>query len=266
MTRFKTPYGVQDFLTIPTRWDSGQESRAKRASNSIIAELTASNRELENYASSVAHDLQAPLAKIRAYAESLMQEAANEKSHEYLTSIVQSSERMTRLIRLLLTEWRVNKGGGSLEKVDLEEVMGDVLSDLKIAIQESGAVVDVIRLPSMTARRSHMHQLFQNLIENSIKYRKKTVPPRILVNGESTRHAVEVVVKDNGMGFDQKHAEDIFKPFVRLHEQADCKGDGMGLALCRKILSAQGGRVIARSRVGEGTTFVLTWPHPELPL
>lgn len=240
--------------------ESAEPGRAEQVLHAKIAELSSSNKELDLYASTVAHDLQSPLTKIRAHAEWLLGEATDDRARESLRSIMESSNRMRGLIRTLLEYSRDASRAGSHESVRLEEVVREVISDLEVPIRTTGAAIELDPLPSIVASRTQMRQLFQNLLENAIKFRKNGEPPRISITSHATDLSVEITVKDNGVGFDPENAEEIFEPYKQLHDVSDTEGYGIGLALCRRIARDHGGRVIARSWPGHGAAFVLKWP------
>ncbi|HTL71285.1 MAG TPA: ATP-binding protein, partial [Candidatus Eisenbacteria bacterium] len=252
--------GQREMFIILAFQDVTEQRHAEESLNRIAAELSFSNKELENFASTAAHDLQSPLNKIHIFAERLLGESISEKGKEYLKAMMRSSSRMGSLVENLLRVSRVTSQGHERECVSLEETVVEVLADLEIPVRESGAVVETVKLPAIMANRVQMRQLFQNLIGNAIKYGKKDEPPRISISSRLTKDSLEVFIKDNGIGFDEKYSRDIFKPFKRLHGVAEYEGSGIGLALCQKITRHHGGDITVQSRPGEGSVFTLHWP------
>ena len=229
--------------------------------------LERSNRELEEFASVAAHDLQEPLRKVRAFSDRLVSsfgDSLPEQGRSYLLRMHDASERMQQLIDDLLTLSRVTIGGVPFEPVSLNEVTGEVLEDLSMLVHETGAQVDVGDLPTLDADSAQMRELLQNLISNAIKYRRPDMPPMVTITADGDGGSDDFCsfsVRDNGIGFDAKYAERIFLVFERLHGMGEYEGTGIGLAVCRKIVERHGGTITARSTPGEGSTFDVTLPR-----
>jgi signal transduction histidine kinase len=237
-------------------------------------ELARSNAELEQFASVAAHDLQEPLRKVLAFSDRLQSKYADkldDRGVDYLNRMQQSANRMKTLIEDLLAFSRVATKGQGFIRVDLNQIAQGVVSDMEIAIRETGAVIKFDDLPTIDADPLQMRQLFQNLLSNALKYCREDVAPDVKiestsVNGENSHangSAVEmcqIVVSDNGIGFDEEYAERIFGIFQRLHGRNDYKGSGIGLAICRKISDRHGGRIVAESRNNQGSKFFVTLP------
>jgi light-regulated signal transduction histidine kinase (bacteriophytochrome) len=211
-----------------------------------------------------AHDLQEPLKKIIAFGDLLVSECAkgiNEEGKNYLDRMRNAAKRMSELISDLLKFSKVTTVQGSTDKVDLKAVIDDVLSDLELRIHETKAHVDIGSMPVIFANRVQMREVFQNLIGNAIKFRKQNEPALIRIQSRADEDGdVELTIEDNGIGFDEKYAERIFKPFERLHSRTEYDGSGIGLAICHRIISRLGGHIVAKSELGHGTTFVITFP------
>lgn len=231
------------------------------------AELERSNRELQDFAYVASHDLQEPLRKISTFTDLIVEEYSSQLGEEasmYLQRVQRSALRMSRLIKDLLSFSRVTTRSRPFEKVDLGEVMSEIISDLEVLIRDSDAEVIVEELPTIDADPMQMRQLFQNLVGNAVKFRQDDVPPRVVVrsglpdNGTSTMCRIEV--EDNGIGFEEKYLDRIFTPFQRLHAQSDYGGTGIGLAICRRIVERHRGRIWARSRPDDGSTFMVELP------
>lgn len=229
-----------------------------------LARAHAQKEQLELFASVAAHDLQEPLKKIVAFGDLLQTECAksiNQEGQDYLQRMRNAAKRMSELISDLLKFSKVTTMQNALDKVDLSSVISEVISDLELRIVESKAEIKVGTLPILYSSRVHWREVFQNLIGNAIKFRKKNIPPIIHIDSrELIEGDIEITIQDNGIGFDEKFAEKIFKPFERLHRRVDYEGSGVGLAICRRIISNHGGRITAKSEVGHGTIFIIKLP------
>lgn len=246
-----------------------QVRQDEKALELYAARLKRSNRDLQDFASIVSHDLQEPLRKIQAFGERLEGRHAaqlDEEGLNYIARMRDAARRMSNMLEDLLAYSRVSTKGQPYTSVDLAEVIQDVVSDLEIRLEESGGSVRVDQLPVIEADHMQMHQLFQNLIGNALKFHKPDVPPQIEVTArpapESPSGAGQVLlrVQDNGIGFEERFLEKLFQPFQRLHTRQQYPGSGMGLAICRKIVERHGGSITAESRLGEGTVFLITLP------
>jgi signal transduction histidine kinase len=224
-------------------------------------ELQRSNADLDHFASIASHDLQEPLRKVRTFTERIRETEADglsERGLEYLQRANASAARMQRLIEDLLVYSRVSTQGRTFAAVDLGQIANDVVEDLEEAVRQSGAVIRVGQLPTISADPTQMRQLLQNLISNAVKFRREGVTPEVDISASPDDGWVKLVVKDNGIGFDPQYAQRIFRVFERLHGRGDYEGTGIGLALCRKIAERHGGTVSAHSVVGEGSVFTVT--------
>ncbi|HXO75544.1 MAG TPA: ATP-binding protein, partial [Puia sp.] len=224
------------------------------------------------------HDLQAPLRKIRMFSDRLLGNAGDtlgKESRLYLSRIQEVSRRMQDLINDILRFSKISVDKQSFEAVDLNGVMDEVLSEMEGLIREKNAVITVDKLPVLPASTVLMGPLFSNLISNSLKYSKKQGEPRVRIryeeapvgsgiNGrEPETHYGRIYIEDNGIGFDQKYAEQIFDMFRRLHANAEYEGTGIGLALCKKIVEMHKGFISALGRPGEGAVFIVSLPLQE---
>jgi signal transduction histidine kinase len=240
-----------------------------------IARLETANKDLDLFAFMASHDLQAPLRKIRMFSDRLLSGSTANMGNEsrlYLTRIQEVSRRMQELINDILRFSKISAGGQSFEEVDLNLVIGDVLSEMETTIREKNAAITVDPLPMLPASTVLMAPLFSNLISNALKYTKKDETPRVHIryeegpaaaatNGKEpdTRYG-RIHVEDNGIGFDQKYAEQIFDMFRRLHSNTEYEGTGIGLALCKKIVEMHRGFISAIGRPGEGAVFIVSMP------
>jgi light-regulated signal transduction histidine kinase (bacteriophytochrome) len=176
---------------------------------------------------------------------------------------VNGANRMQQLIRDLLEYSRVGTRGGAFSPVDCGELVATVIGDLGAAIAEADAKVVAGELPTVSADRSQLRQLFQNLIENALKYRS-AAPPVVRIDASREEEAWHFTVRDNGIGLAPEYAERIFVIFQRLHTQAEYPGTGIGLAVCKRIVERHGGRIWVESAAGEGATFHFTLPGQEV--
>ncbi len=233
--------------------------------------LEQSNAELESFASIASHDLQEPLRKIRMMGERLVAlrgDDLGEQERDYLHRMIRAGDNMHRLIRDLLTISRVGMRGEGFRSISLSNPLRDALLALELLIEETGAEIHIGELPEAEVDESQMCQLFQNLIGNALKFRRRGVVPRVEVIGATDPleqgDVVRIEVRDNGIGFDPQHRERIFQIFQRLHSHNDFEGTGIGLAICRKIVDRHDGRIYADGILGEGATFVVEFPqhHP----
>jgi PAS domain S-box-containing protein len=225
--------------------------------------LTESNTALEQFAYAASHDLQEPLRTMSAYAQLLSRQYSGKLDGEadrMLEFVVGASTRMTTLVRDLLEYARFTTEQNRPASAAIDEDLEAALSHLDEAIQASGAVVTHDPMPVLQVDRGQIVRLFQNLIGNAIKYRKPNRPSEVHISAEQKGADWVFTVRDNGMGFDQADAAKIFEPFKRLHSAADIPGTGVGLAICRRIVNAQGGRIWAESQPGQGASFYFTLP------
>lgn len=229
-----------------------------------VEELARSNADLEQFAYVASHDLQEPLRMVAAYTQLLAERyrgKLDENADKFIGYASEGALRMQSLIQDLLAFSRVGRNGSG--RVDCDAVMGEVLMTLGPAIQESGAVVTHEKLPEVWANRSQMAQVFQNLVGNAIKFRGKE-PPVISVQAEKAGQQWLFSVSDNGIGIAPEYAENIFVVFQRLHARTEYPGNGIGLAICKKIVEHNGGKIWVEAQTGHssghGSIFKFTMP------
>lgn len=240
----------------------GERLKAMEKLRQTSADLERSNTELQQFAYVASHDLTEPLRMITSYLELLSsraQEKLGAEEREFIGYAVDGARRMRTLIQDLLAYARVDTRGRPLGPTDCEEVLATVLANLKLAIDESGTVIEHEKLPTVEGDSMQLAQVFQNLLGNAIKFHGQT-PPRIHVGARRNNDEWLFFVKDNGIGIDPKNFSRIFVLFQRLHTRQEYPGTGMGLAICKKIIERHGGRIWAESKPGEGTTFFFTIP------
>ncbi len=227
------------------------------AENNSIDKLT----ELEDFAATIAHDLQAPLRSLFMFTELLAQEyqaELDEKAQQYLDRIVNSGSRMQTLIEDLLAYSRAGTGEQTWILVDLNQVLHQVTKDLQSAIAETGATITFKDLPQILINPREIQQLCQNLVENAIKFCEKA--PQIEVTASKQEQEWLFAITDNGIGIAPEFQSNIFQVFQQLHPVDVYSGTGIGLAICQKIVNRYGGKIWVYSSVGEGSTFYFTLP------
>lgn len=244
----------------------------------IIRELNRSNRDLEEFAYVASHDLQEPLRKISTFGERLKTQCASSLDKDgtlYLSRILASTENMRTLIDNLLEFSKTTRSSRAYVSCSLDQVIQHVLSDQELKIEETKTTLHVDKLPEIDAVPSEMRQLFNNLLSNALKFRKKDVDPVIQVQSSvlndaermkyhlhGDRKYFKINFIDNGIGFEQEYATKIFQIFQRLHGKAEYPGAGIGLAICKKIVDNHEGVIFASSQ-GDGATFTIILPQKQ---
>jgi two-component system, LuxR family, sensor kinase FixL len=256
--------------------DISLRKRAEEEQRRHAQELERSNRELEQFAYVASHDLQEPLRKIRTFGDRLATACGDslpELGRQCVERMQSAAERMQELIDGLLTLSRVTTKAADFENVDLMKVAREVVSDLEVKIDESGAQVEFERLPTIEADPLQIRQLLQNLVGNALKFHREGEPPRVRISARFVKgrdslalnrspedERCRIEVKDNGIGFEEKYLDRIFEVFQRLHPRDVYEGTGVGLAICRKIVERHGGAITAQSEPGQGATFIIDLP------
>ena len=253
------------------------EEHAKELNRQLlenIALLEAANKDLDRFAFMASHDLQEPLRKIRTFSDRLQlkyKEVLDQEGKNTISRIQKASERMQLLINDILTFSKVSVEDGLFVESDLNILISEVLSDMEDEVNAKKARISVELLPQMTVNPGLIRPLFHNLISNALKYSKKNVDPIISIHSEispalngTTKDVnnkyCRIFIEDNGIGFDQKYSEQIFGMFKRLHLNTEFEGTGIGLALCKKIVEKHNGYISARSKINEGSTFIISLP------
>lgn len=237
--------------------------KAEEALKEKTEELSRSNRELEAFAYVASHDLQEPLRMVTNFVQLLAkryQGKLDSDADDFINFAVDGAMRMWNLINDLLAYSRVGTRGHPFEPVNCETILQEALDNLKVAMEESGAVVTHDSLPTVTADSSQLGQLFQNLIGNAIKFRGNE-RPRIHVSANRNDNGWIFSVRDNGIGIAPEYTERIFIIFQRLHGRQQYPGTGIGLAICKKIVERHGGRIWVESTPEKGATFYFTLPE-----
>ena len=253
---------VQQGAVVIAR-DIRERKHAEAELRHTMKRLEQSNRELEDFAYVASHDLQEPLRKIQAFGDLLKSKHAGRldpQAGDYIERMQSAAKRMQVLINDLLTFSRVTTKAQPFVPVDLGQVAHEVAKDLEIRSHDAGARVVIGELPIIDADPLQMRQLLQNLVSNALKFHRPDVEPLVEVAGALANGRARITVSDNGIGFEEKYADRIFTMFERLHGRGKYEGTGIGLAICRKIAERHGGEISARSKPGEGSTFVVYLP------
>ena len=244
-----------------------ERKQAEAELQALTASLERRNRQLEQFAFVASHDIQEPLRKLRTYGDRLKSGYGHtlaDRGQDYLQRMLNATGRMQTLIDDLSTFSRVTTKAEPFVPVDLSVVAEQVLVDLNATIKEVGGRVEVAELPTIDADPIQMRQLIQNLVSNSLKFHRKTQPLIVRVRSQISdalsNPVVTLEVADNGIGFDERYLGRIFNVFQRLHGRDTYSGAGIGLAVCRKIVERHRGTITAKSRPGQGATFLVTLP------
>ncbi|HUK47499.1 MAG TPA: ATP-binding protein [Terriglobales bacterium] len=239
-----------------------ERARVQRQLADKVEELARSNTDLEQFAYVASHDLQEPLRMVSAYTQLLAERyrsKLDETADRYIGYAVEGATRMQALLEDLLAFSRVGRNGESRALSDANIAVNEAIKNLTIALKEQGVIVTCTPLPTVPADRFQLVQLFQNLIGNAIKFRGKAIP-RITVSAERQGEEWVFSVMDNGIGVAPEHRDLIFKIFQRLHTRTEYPGNGVGLAICKKIVEQHGGRIWVDSELGQGSNFRFTFP------
>ncbi|MCX9009575.1 MAG: ATP-binding protein [Candidatus Methanoperedens sp.] len=227
-----------------------------------LEELERSNKELEQFAYIASHDLQEPLRMVSGFTQIIERRyrgRLDKSADEFITYIIDGTTRMQRMIEDLLAYSRVGTRGKPFEPTYLEEVLGQAVANLKVAIEQSNAVVTHDPLPTVIADPTQMVQLFQNLISNAIKF-KREEQPHVHISAKMQGNEWIFPVRDNGIGISPEFLGRLFQLFQREHTTREYPGTGIGLAVCKRIVERHGGRIWVESVQGKGSTFYFTIP------
>jgi signal transduction histidine kinase len=250
-------YGIASIRLAEKRRRADEELRGYASRLELV------NAELQEFAFVASHDLQEPLRKIQTFCDMAQKRCApvlDSTGKDYLDRVVNSASRMRQLLSDLLDFSRVATRPEPLKKIDLVKIVLEAADVFEVSVKETGCQIEVENIPAIEADESQMSRLFQNLIGNALKFRGGETPSIKVYGKLDKKRICEIFVKDNGIGFDPKFAELIFKPFQRLHGRSEYDGTGMGLSICRKIVERHGGSIRAESEPGKGSTFIIRLP------
>ena len=243
--------------------DISKRKLAEERLKSTLQNLEFSNKDLEQFAYVANHDLQEPLRMISSYSQLLerkYKDKLDQDANEYIRFAVDGAIRMQKLLNDLLEYSKISKSEKTFERVDTSTVFGQVISNLQLLITKNSALITIDDLPVVKANESQMLSLFQNLIENAIKFQKKTELPKIHISCTKQDEMFQFSVADNGIGIEKQYHDRIFIVFQRLHSVKDYPGTGIGLSICKRIVERHGGTIWFESELNEGTTFYFTLP------
>lgn len=269
---------INKSLEMEIKERKASEEKVKHLNRQLlenIASLEQANKDLDRFAFMASHDLQEPLRKIRMFSDRLAlkyNDLMDDDGRTNILRIHKAAERMQNLITDILTFSKISVDTPSFVDVDMNVLIDEVLVDLDEEIKTKNGQVMVEKLPTLSVNPSLIKPLFHNLIGNALKYSKKDAAPFVKISSETSSQLngklnnvanpkfCRIYIQDNGIGFDQKYAEEIFGMFKRLHHNSEFQGTGIGLALCKKIVEQHNGHISARSKVNEGSTFIISLP------
>nr|WP_244860476.1 PAS domain-containing sensor histidine kinase [Flavobacterium psychroterrae] len=243
------------------------EAELKRKIQESTLDLRRSNDDLLHFANVVSHDLQEPVRKIKIFNNMLKNEIAKQlpdRSVTHLNKITHSANRMQCIIEGLLAYSTIDKSTQPVEKIFLNDLLENIKTDLELIIKEKNAILIVSDLPEIQGAPILIHQLFYNLIQNALKFTKANQSPRVIITSAikniDSVESVEISFRDNGIGLDPMYAQKIFAAFERLHSKNEYEGNGIGLALCQKIINRHNGTIMAKGEKENGAEFIVTLP------
>lgn len=256
--------GPEGILVTAAVRDITERTKSEEHLMKMVKELKRSNDELQQFAYVASHDLQEPLRMVASYTQLLAERYTgrlDSDADEFIAYAIDGSKRMQQLIQDLLAYSRAGANSKPLCEISSESALNEGLSNLRVTMKESSAVVTHDWLPALTTDGTQLAQVFQNLVGNAIKYRSDKVPHVHVSAAKNGGHEWVFSVQDNGLGIDPQYFDRIFILFQRLHGQAEFKGTGMGLAICKKMLDRLGGKIWVKSQLGKGSTFYFSLPE-----
>jgi PAS domain S-box-containing protein len=244
--------------------DISQRKAAEAELRASAQRLERSNKELQSFAHIASHDLQEPLRKVQLFSNRIESKYAfllDETGKEYIQRMQNAVQRMQTMISDLLKYARLSADDAQpMERVDLNIVLREVLSNLELQIEQVNGSVQLENLPTIPAYPVQMLQLFQNLLSNGLKYHHPQKAPLVKVYCNHQFSRLEIIIEDNGIGIPAEHSEHIFGFFHRLHSRDEYEGNGIGLAICRKIMDNHAGTIRVESQENQGSRFILSFP------
>jgi signal transduction histidine kinase len=250
------------YLEKKTFSDKLFESEMKLKDYSL--QLEKSNQELTDFANIASHDLKAPIRGILSFSQLLEKRNKNkfdERDFEYINFIKSSSYQSLALVEGLLSYSKIDKNLGKPQKVDIKDAINIALSNMKLLIEEKKADIQITELPTVVAHQLLIIQLFQNLINNGLKYNENECPKIVIGSFKNEHDSLTYFVKDNGIGIAEEYQKEVFAMFRRLHSTSQYEGSGIGLAFCTRIIDTYKGQIWLKSEIGKGTTFFFTLPQ-----
>ena len=237
------------------------------------------NKELEEFVYVASHDLQEPLRKITSFSERLKEKLPTDLDPDiqmYLSRILVATKNMRNLIENLLEFSRTSRFSEPFAQIDLNETLSHVKADLELKIEETNTIINSDSLPVIEGIALQMRQLFTNLLTNAIKFKlpekapEITIKSQVIDEGEKAEYNInntgkvyKIVVRDEGIGFEQEYATRIFQIFQRLHGKAEYPGSGIGLAICKKIVDNHHGEILGKGEAGKGAEFIIIIPQSQ---
>ena len=256
---------IEGYYVIVT--DLTEQKKAEQELHDLLKDLERSNQELQQFAYVSSHDLQEPLRTIASFTQLLERRYKGKfdsDADEFMDYIVEAAKRMQQMILDLLEYSRVSTNTDEFKEIDTVEALDEALFNLKGTIEKNNAVITHTNLPKVTADKSQLTKVFQNIIANAIKFKKENEQPKIRISAKKDPQKNQYVfsIQDNGIGMDSQYVERIFTLFQRLHTRDEYQGTGIGLSVAKRIVERHGGFIWVESELGKGSTFYFTLPKP----